>query len=210
MLARSDATGAGASRTGAEPAGQLIHDQVRRRLRALRAERGLTLAEVADAAGMSLSTLSRLETGARRLALDHLPALARGLGVPVDALLAAPERPADPRVRRRPRTVDGITALPLTHRGPASGLAAFKVTFPADRTVPDLRVHEGHDWLYVLAGRLRLVLGEEELVLEPGQAAEFSTRTPHWMGAVDGPVEVIAIFGPHGERMHVHRRPERP
>ena len=67
-----------------------------------------------------------------------------------------------------------------------------------------VRVHEGHDWLYVLSGRMRLVLGDQDLVIEPGETVEFSTWTPHWFGAVDGPVEVIAIFGAHGERMHLH------
>jgi transcriptional regulator with XRE-family HTH domain len=181
-----------------------FHDRVRLQLRALRLERGLTLAEVAARSNMSLSTLSRLETGARRMAIDHLPQLAIGLGVPVDALLAAPEPPADPRVRRKPHRVDGTTYQPLTHHGPASGLQAVKITFTRTKRPRELRVHEGYDWLYVLSGRLLLVLSDHEHVLDPGQAAEFDTRTPHWLGAVDGPVEVIAIFGPKGEKMHVH------
>jgi quercetin dioxygenase-like cupin family protein len=67
-----------------------------------------------------------------------------------------------------------------------------------------LRVHDGHDWMYVLEGRMRLLLGEQDLVIEPGEAVEFSTWTPHWFGATDGPVELIAIFGTHGERAHLH------
>jgi quercetin dioxygenase-like cupin family protein len=95
---------------------------------------------------------------------------------------------------------------PLTRRGPASGLHAFKITVSAKRhTPPDvLPVHEGHDWLYVLDGRLRLLLGSEDLTIEPGEAVEFTTWTPHWFGAVDGPVELVAILGPHGERLHLH------
>jgi transcriptional regulator with XRE-family HTH domain len=176
--------------------------RVRRRLRELRAERGLTLEVVARRAGMATSTLSRLESGARRLALDHLPALAGALGVTVDDLLASP-RALDPRVREPAHTHDGMRVWPLTRHGPAAGLQAFKLRVPADRRTPHPRTHEGRDWIYVLSGRLRLVLGDDDLVLEPGEAAEFDTRTPHWIGAVDGPAEIIALFGPHGERVHL-------
>ena len=69
---------------------------------------------------------------------------------------------------------------------------------------PDLGVHEGHDWIYVLAGRMWLRLGDHDFTVEPGETVEFSTQTPHWFGAVEGPVELIAILGPHGERMHLH------
>jgi transcriptional regulator with XRE-family HTH domain len=179
---------------------------VRTRLRALRAERGLTLADVAAAAGMDASTLSRLESGARRLTLDHLPPLARALGVRADDLLAAPHA-ADPRVRARAHTRGGMTIWPLNQHPESSGRHAFKIRLPADRRKPTPRSHEGHEWLYVLSGRLRLVLGEHDLVLRPGEAAEFSTWTPHWMGAVNEPTEVIAIFGPDGERVHLLPEP---
>lgn len=173
---------------------------VRARLKALRVERGLSQEEVAERAGMAASTLSRLESGARRLALDHLTPLARALGVEVGDLLAPAT--GDPRVREHPRTVHGLIMHPLSRQTPG-GLIVVRIEYPADHTVPDLRSHEGHEWLYVLSGRLRLVLGEEDLILEPGEAAEFSTWTPHWMGAVDGPADALAIFGPQGERVHM-------
>ncbi len=190
-----------ANTTSAEP----VDARVRRRLRELRAQRGLTLQQVATRASIDVSTLSRLEAGKRRLALDHIPALAGALGVSADELLGAAP-PQDPRVRGRPRTIRGLTMWPLTNRGPAGGLHAFKIRVSAQRrTPPDpLPVHEGHDWLYVLDGRLRLLLGDEDLVIESGEAVEFSTWTPHWFGAIDGPVELIAILGPQGERVHLH------
>lgn len=179
-----------------------VQARVRTRLRSLRGERGLTLADAAGRAGMDPSTWSRLESGTRRLTLDHLPVLARALGITVDDLLEAPAAP-DPRVSTAPTTRDGMTFWPLNHHPTGSGHHAFKVRLPSDRREPMLREHEGHDWLYVLAGRLRLVLGEEEFVLRPGEAAEFDTRTAHWMGVVDEPVDLICLFGPHGERVHV-------
>ena len=181
-----------------------VQARVSARLRMLRTERGLTLADVAERAGMDASTLSRLESGARRLTLDHLPVLARALGVRTDELLGAP--PAeDPRVRSRPRTRDGMTFWELNRHPEAAGQHAFKIRLPADRREPMLRDHEGRDWLYVLSGRVRLVLGDDDYVLRPGEAVEYDTRTPHWIGVVDEPAEVIAIFGPHGEQVHVRR-----
>lgn len=182
-----------------------VDARVRRRLRELRSERGLTLQQVAERAAIDLSTLSRLESGKRRLALDHIPSLAAALGVSADELLATTP-PQDPRVRGKPRKFDGITMWPLTHRGPAAGLHAYKVNVSAkSRRPPDeLHVHEGYDWIYVLDGKLKLLLGDSSFIIKAGEAVEFSTWTPHWFGAVDGPVELIMIVGPQGERLHLH------
>jgi transcriptional regulator with XRE-family HTH domain len=178
--------------------------RVRRRLRELRTQRGLTLEEVATSADIDVSTLSRLESGKRRLALDHLPRLASALSVSTDDLLRAPDA-EDPRVKGASQTRHGVTYWPLTHSGPAGGLHAFKIRVSARRRTPpeELPVHDGQDWMYVLSGRLRLILGERDFTIKPGEAVEFSTWTPHWFGAVDGPVEAVAIFGPHGERVHL-------
>ena len=190
----------------ANPTEAPVDVRVRRRLRELRAERGLTLQQVAEQANLDVSTLSRLESGKRRLALDHIPALAAALGVSTDELLGSAP-PQDPRVRMPSRTSNGLTMWPLTRRGPAAGLHAFKFLLsPKRRTPPkSLPVHEGHDWLYVLDGRMRLLLGDDDLTIEPGEAVEFSCTTPHWFGVIDGPVELIAILGTHGERLHLHR-----
>jgi transcriptional regulator with XRE-family HTH domain len=184
---------------------EAVDARVRRRLRELRTERGLKLRQVAERASIDVSTLSRLESGKRRLALDHIPALAGALGVSTDELLGSPA-PQNPRVRERPRTHEGMTVWPLTRRAPAGGPRAYKIDIsPKRRTPPDvLPVHEGFDWLYVIRGPLRLVLGDEEFTIEPGEAVEFSTWTPHWFGAVDGRVELIMIVGPQGERLHLH------
>jgi transcriptional regulator with XRE-family HTH domain len=179
-------------------------ENIRWRLRALREERGLSLEAVAHEAGMAPSTLSRLETGKRRLAVDHLAPLARALGTSVDALLAPQPQP-DPRVRRRARTINGTRWLSLSREG-GSGPHAYHVMLP-ERGEPDPRSHEGHEWLYVLSGHVRLVLGDQDLVLSPGEAAEFSTWTPHWMSGVGGPAQLLVLMGHHGERAHLRVTP---
>ncbi len=178
--------------------------RVRRRLRELRARQGLTLEDVASRAQIDVSTLSRLESGKRRLALDHLPRLAAALSVSTDDLLRQPEQ-QDPRVHGTSHTHDDVTYWPLTRQGPAAGLHAFKIRISARRRNPpkEFPVHEGQDWIYVLSGRMRLILGGRDFAIGPGEAVEFSTWTPHWFGAVDGPVEAVTILGPQGERIHL-------
>ena len=182
-----------------------VDARVRRRLRELRLQHGLTLEDVASRSNIDVSTLSRLESGKRRLALDHLPRLAAALSVTTDDLLRTPEAD-DPRVKGASHTHNAVTYWPLTRQGPAGGLHAFKIRVSARRRSPpaELPVHDGHDWMYVLSGRLRLILGDRDFTIKSGEAVEFSTWTPHWFGAVDGPVEAIALFGPHGERLHLH------
>ncbi|MDT0435537.1 MULTISPECIES: helix-turn-helix domain-containing protein [Streptomyces] len=177
------------------------------RLRRIRKERGATLAGLSEATGISVSTLSRLESGLRRPSLELLLPIARAHQVPLDELVGAPPV-GDPRVRAKPLVMGGRTYWPLTRQ--PGGLQAYKVLQPQGREEPDPRTHEGYEWLYVLAGRLRLVLGEHDVVLGPGEAAEFDTRVPHWFGSTgDGPAEFLSLFGPQGERMHVRARPKR-
>lgn len=176
------------------------------RLRDLRMRRRLTLADVSGDTGISVSTLSRLESGARRATLELLVSLARTYRVTLDELVDAPTT-GDPRVNLRPAEYPHGTVIPLTNR--VGGPRAFKMVLRPDGRAPDPRTHEGYDWVYVLDGRLRLVLGEHDVVLEVGEVAEFDTRTPHWFGAADDrPVEVLSIMGPQGERMHVRARPK--
>ena len=177
------------------------------RLRALRRQRETTLTDLSAQTGISVSTLSRLESGERRPTLELLLPLARVYGVTLDELVDAPPT-GDPRVHLRPTTRHGMTMLPLTRR--SGGIQAYKLVMPAGkrRAQPELKTHEGYEWMYVLNGRLRLVLGEHDLVLDPGEAAEFDTRAPHWFGpADDEPVEFLSLFGKHGERVHLRARP---
>jgi transcriptional regulator with XRE-family HTH domain len=183
-----------------------VLDAVGSRLRALRRQRGFTLAELSAATGISDSTLSRLESGGRRPTLELLLPLSRTYDVPLDDLVGAP-RTGDPRIHLRPIHRHGMTFLPLTRR--AGGLQAFKMLIPgrAGPAEPAPRTHGGYEWVYVLTGRLRLVLGDRDLVLPAGEAAEFDTALPHWLGSADGrAVETLVLFGPQGERAHVRAR----
>ncbi|WP_280219472.1 helix-turn-helix domain-containing protein [Nocardia neocaledoniensis] len=167
------------------------------RLRALRRERGLSLTAVAASAGLSVSTLSRVETGCRQPTLDLLIPLARVYKVSLDRLVEAPAT-GDPRMHLQPhRRANGGVVVPLT--GYPGRVQVFKhVLGPRE---PRLVSHSGHAWLYVLAGTLRLLLGDDEHLLAPGETAEFDATVPHWFGPVeDTPVEILHLFGPHGDK----------
>ena len=172
------------------------------RLKRLRTQRGATLTGVAAATGISKSTLSRVEQGQRRPTQELLLALAQAYRVPLDDLVGAPEL-GDPRIRLRPQSVKGRTVVPLTRQ--PGGMQAWKIVIPASKVDPEPRSHEGYEWLYVLSGRMRLILGERDLVLGAGEVADFDTTTPHWFGSTgEGPAEVLSLFGRHGERLHLH------
>jgi len=179
-------------------------DQVGPRLKQLRAHRGVTLSALAETTGISKSTLSRLETGQRRASLELLLPLAQAYRVPLDDLVGAPEV-GDPRVRLKASTRNGRTVLPLTRQ--PGGVQAWKIIVPASNSTPKPKAHEGYEWLFVLSGRMRLVLGDHDLVLTAGEVAEFDTRVPHWFGSDgSGVAEVLSLFGPQGERVHARAR----
>ncbi|GHB54746.1 helix-turn-helix domain-containing protein [Streptomyces phaeochromogenes] len=176
------------------------------RLRELRRRSGATLTALSETTGIPVSTLSRLESGHRKPGLELLLPLAKAYQMPLDELVGSPPG-LDPRVYPQPFTRNGMTVIPLTRK--PGGLQAFKQILPAGPTdrEPDPRSHEGYHWLYVLNGRLRLVLADQDLVLTTGEVAEFDTHLPHWFGNADErPVEFLSILGPQGERFHIRAR----
>jgi transcriptional regulator with XRE-family HTH domain len=178
------------------------------RLKRVRTQRRVTLADLSTATGISKSTLSRLESGQRKPSLELLLPIAQAHQVPLDELVGAPEV-GDPRVRLTPRRLPrangaSMTVLPLTRQPGAP--QAFKMILEPETGEPDPQVHEGYEWLYVLSGRLRLVLADRDMTLGPGEAAEFDTRLPHWFGAVGRPAEILSLFGKQGERLHLRAK----
>jgi transcriptional regulator with XRE-family HTH domain len=174
------------------------------RLRRLRQRRGVTLTALAAQTGISKSTLSRLESGQRKPSLELLLPLAAAHHLPLDELVGAP-RVGDPRVRLRPQTRNGRLVYPLTQQ--SSGMAVWKVVIPPERE-RKLRTHTGYEWLYVLSGEMRLILGEHDITMRAGEVAEFDTRLPHWFGPTgDEPVEILSVHGSHGQRMNVRAAP---
>jgi len=176
------------------------------RLRAMRLRRSFTLQQLSAASGISVSTLSRLESGLRLPNLAQLLPLAAVFELPLDELVGAPSV-SDPRIHLRPMSRHGQVIVPLSPD--AAGLTGFKHVISASSPLeqPSTKVHQGHEWLYVLKGRLGVVLGGDSFELEAGEAIEFDTRTPHWFGRTSsGAVEFLSLFGRQGERMRVRTR----
>jgi len=178
------------------------------RLKRLRAHRGVTLTGLAAKTGISKSTLSRLESGQRKPSLELLLPIAHAHRVPLDELVGAPQI-GDPRIRPKPRKRNGRIVIPLSEN--TTGLHAWKVLIPPERGEPELRIHEGYEWLYVLSGRMRLLLGDHDITMGPGEVAEFDTKLPHWFGpADDHPVEILSLHNRHGHQPHVRAKPRHP
>jgi transcriptional regulator with XRE-family HTH domain len=173
------------------------------RLAGLRHAAGLTLADVTDRTGIGASTLSRLESGHRRPTLELLLPLTAAYHARLDDLLA-PDPPADPRVHPQSVRRDGMTLHRLSRQ--AGGIQVYRCLIPPGRP-PRQQSHDGYEWLYVLTGRIRLLLADTPVDLAVGEAAEFDTRTPHWFGtATDRAAEALVLFGPQGERIHLKAR----
>jgi transcriptional regulator with XRE-family HTH domain len=175
---------------------------VRSRLRSLRQTHGWSLDQLAERSNLSPSTISRIETGKRTISLDVLVPLARALQIDLESLLDADEPDADVVIRPIPSHREGATTWPLSR--PTGNTTAMKLRLPPTSRPATPRVHPGHDWFFVLEGRIRLTLGEREIVVEAGEAAEFSTMTPHAIDAIDGPAELLMVFDRDGQRAHLH------
>jgi transcriptional regulator with XRE-family HTH domain len=178
-----------------------IEQVVRTRLRSLRNTLGLSLDELAARTNLSPSTISRIETGKRTISLDILLPMATAMQVGLDALLDV-RGDDDVVIRPTPSKSGGRTTWMLSR--PTASTIAIKMRMEPTRKTDEQRVHPGHDWLFVISGRVRLLLGEREVTVEAGESAEFSTMTPHAFAAIDGPAELIMIFDRDGQRAHVH------
>jgi transcriptional regulator with XRE-family HTH domain len=172
---------------------------VRTRLRSLRQSQSLSLAELASLAHLSASTISRIETGKRTISLDILVPLARALGTNVDTLLTH-DIDEDVVIRAEPSHEDSRTTWMLSKT--TGSVRALKVRLEPSRRIPEQKVHPGHDWFFVLEGRVCLYLGERAIIVEKGEAAEFQTMTPHTFAAEGGPAEMLMVFGEEGHIVH--------
>ena len=179
-----------------------VEKLARARLRSIRTTLGYSLDEIAARSNLSASTISRIETGKRTLSLDVLVPLAGALQVSLDALFHADDdddvviRPTQHRSGSRTtwalNRVDGRTM-------------AMKMRLEPEAALPAPRGHPGYDWFLVLEGRVLLQLGERRIEVGEGEAAEFSTMTPHAMTALDAPAELVMVFDREGQRAHLHR-----
>jgi transcriptional regulator with XRE-family HTH domain len=176
---------------------------VRSRLRSIRISRGWSLDDLAARSHLSASTISRVETGKRTISLDVLQPLCRALHVALDELLDT-STDDDVVIRPLPESWPGATMWPLTRHRDGNGIFAAKVRYEPTGHRPVPQVHPGHDWFFVVSGAVELTLGDRTIIVEEGQAAEFSTMTPHAFAAHGGPAEIITILDRDGQHAHGH------
>ncbi|MFE7810581.1 helix-turn-helix domain-containing protein [Streptomyces sp. NPDC057433] len=172
---------------------------VRKRIRALRVAQGWSLEELAARASVSQSTLSRIENGRRRLALDQLVILARALGTSLDQLVetASDDVVTSPMID----AAHGLMRWPVK-ADPGMTVMRQRMTEPPPDNPSRMRAHPGREWLVVLSGTAILMLGHRRFRVETHQAAEFPTMLPHAIGAEGGPCEILGIFDRDARRGH--------
>ena len=187
------------------------------RLRAARSARRLSLRELAGRLGVSASLISQIETGRANPSVSTLYAIATELDVSLDELLFNDRRPPEPLAPARPEvagTGTMIQAPPVQRAASrhtirlASGVHWGRLTTLSEPGIEFLHVtyevggassppdafqrHPGHEWGYVLSGRLQVRIGFEEYVLEPGDAISINSSIPHRLATIgDQPVEAI-------------------
>jgi transcriptional regulator with XRE-family HTH domain len=194
------------------------------RLRALRLSRGLSLRELARRLDLSPSTISQIETGKLQPSVRTLYALVSEFGVTIDAVLfdQAPPPPDTPaasesgsaagaagpglavqRAAGRPSiTLDsGVTWERLMFWADDDVEFMEAIYEPAGASGPDdaLVHHSGHEFGYVLSGRLCVIVGNDEFCLEPGDSISFPSTTPHRL-ANGGTETARAIWVVRGRR----------
>ncbi len=172
---------------------------VRKRIRALRVAQGWSLEELATRARLSPSSLSRIENGQRRLALDQLVVLARALDTSLDQLVETDTN--DVIISPMIDGAHGRLQWPIRAE-PGMTVIRQRMTNPPPDNPSGLRAHSGHEWLVVLSGTAVLLLGNRQFRVEKNQAAEFPTMLPHAIGTAGGPCEVMGIFDREARRGH--------
>src|SRR3954451_12675645 len=186
-------------------------------LREARRARNLSLRTLADRLGVSPSLISQIETGRANPSVSTLYAIAAELDVSLDELLFNDRRPAEPAAPARPEApVSGTMApAPPVQRAAdrhsirlASGVNWERLTTVSEPGIEFLHVtyepggasgppdafqrHPGHEWGYVLSGRLQVRIGFDEYTLEPGDAISINSTIPHRLATIgDEPVEAI-------------------
>jgi transcriptional regulator with XRE-family HTH domain len=172
---------------------------VRKRIRALRVAQGWSLEELATRARLSPSSLSRIENGQRRLALDQLVTLARALDTSLDQLVETDTD--DVIVSPMIDGTHGVMRWPIKAE-PGMTVMRQRMTSPPPDNSAGMRAHPGREWLVVLSGTAVLMLGHRRLRVETNQAAEFPTMLPHAIGTAGGPCEILGIFDREARRGH--------
>lgn len=186
-----------------------LDQMVRARIRGLRLAKGWSLDDLAGRCYLSPSTLSRIETGQRRIGLDQLTAIARALGASLDELVES-SGGDDVVIRPIHDQARGRTYWPLNGTDSPNGVTVGRIRFtrPASRDPRAQKVHPGRDWFIVLSGTVELLLGEREVMVRTGEAAAFSTMVPHNFGALEEPAEVIMVLDHGGRRIHLEEQEE--
>ena len=169
-----------------------------REVRDLRKHNGITVSELAEASGLSVGMLSKIENGLTSPSLTTLQALSHALGTPISQLLRRFEE------ERMAVQVKGGEGVAMDRRGTRAGhqyqllgylganqsgvtVEPYMITLTDDSDVFPAFQHGGVEYLYCLEGRFVYQHGDKSFAMEPGDSLFFDADAPH------GPVELIEL-----------------
>lgn len=163
-------------------------DAVGAHVRALRKERGMTLTQLSEAAGLSTGLVSQLERGLGNPSFTALVQVAHALEIPVGRLFHVQEQHRSPVVRKHERrkldghglTVDG-GVYELMTPDLNGALEATWVETPPGYDTSDARYrHNGEEFGVVLSGTKDVYLDGVRYRLGPGDSIRYASTIPHW------------------------------
>jgi transcriptional regulator with XRE-family HTH domain len=173
-----------------------IDEWVARRLRELRAERGITLSALAAQVGISAPHLSRLEKGERQPSIGTLLQIARVYGVTVSHLVEELDD-ADHHVVRAADAVghQGLDGRYTVLSGPRADISVVRLELVPGKATKPAR-HAGEEWLHVVAGSVEFIVDDETTVLGPGDSVHFDSAHPHRLFSAEAATVLIASTAP--------------
>ncbi len=187
-----------------------LETPVGKRVRALRQEKGLSLADLAQRTGLSEAVLGDIEDEAASPPLGTLIKLGKALGMKLGTLIAsgedrpytvvrASERPAMSRFASQKGTAYGYSYEALAPQKRNRSMEPFLVTLNKADDKVEPSSHDGEEFIFVLDGRMEARVGQAREVLEPGDSIYYDSSEPHLLRPVgDEPARILAVIYSQG------------
>lgn len=176
------------------------------RLRDMRAERGLSIRDLAKKSGLNVNTLSMIENGKTSPSLETLQQLSFALETPITTFFEAStprNKIAHYKASQRPSVEFAHGMLEDLGAGlPRHGLESFLVTLePDSNSGENLMVHTGREIVFCLEGQLTYTIEDQVFLLMPGDSLFFEAHLPHrWQNTGVTPTRSLLVLCPSDEQ----------
>lgn len=179
-------------------------EDIGKRVRTLREEKGLSLEELSNLTGFKLDFLSRIENNEVQPQLGTLIKLSKSLDSALGRLVSGTgeklysvTRKGEQKIISRSTSSKGqkqmYTYKSLAPEVKGRHMEALIVQLEATPE-EEMSIHEGEEFIYILNGTAELKIGEEVFDLNPGDSVYYLSTTPHLITAKDGKATILAVL----------------